>query len=194
MSEDASSENRKVSLAQSDQSQGSRKVTKMLDPISLQAYTARKVSSFRKTSLLLSNLAAQAKSERSEPAPPTLFAVTMQNTYRTEPHPKEKFVASHVEKVIQGILRTYLEDQAYEPRKCALLAQTLTDIIKSRVKEMNMPRYKLICNVIIGQKRHQGVRCTSRCLWNSHLDSSASATYENSTLFASATVYGLYYE
>ena len=80
------------------------------------------------------------------------------------------------------------------PENVLLWLKSLSDVIKSRVKEMNFPRYKIICNVVIGQRQHQAIRFASRCLWNSNLVSCASASYENSTLFAIATVYGLYYD
>ena len=164
-----------------------RRASKMLDPNSLQAAAAasrRRGSIWRRPSVALS-----FRTDRTDPP-----LTRLQNTYRTEPHPRERFFPSEIRKVMENILRSYLEGEAYEPTKCAHLTQSLTDVIKTRVKQMNMPRYKIVCNVIIGQKQHQAIRCASRCLWNHSLDNCASASFENSTLFAMATVYGVYFE
>ncbi len=162
----------------------------MIDAISLQAFTKRKLS--RRSTYFLS----AAASPKTDPAVPTQFGqfAPEQNTYRTEPKPSERFVPSQVQTIITSILESYLADEIYEPKKCAHLVQNLTDVIKSRVKEMNLPRYKIVCSVVIGQKRHQAVRCASRCLWNCSTDNSASGSYENATLFATATVYAFYFD
>ncbi|DBA67622.1 hypothetical protein WJX79_003344 [Trebouxia sp. C0005] len=48
--------------------------------------------------------------------------------------------------------------------------------------------------VTLGQKKGQAMRVVSRCLWDTHSDSSASELYENETLYCVCQVYGLYYE
>ena len=166
-----------------------RRMSRVADPAALQVLNHRRVSTWRRGSY-----APSLRTDRTDPSHMDGPLVRLQNTYRTDPDPKEKFAPRQVKKVVENILSSYLEGEAYDPRKCAHLAQSLTDVIKKRVKEMNLPRYKIVCNVVIGQKQHQAIRCASRCLWNDNLDNSASASFENSTLFAMATVYGLYYE
>ena len=51
-----------------------------------------------------------------------------------------------------------------------------------------------MCLVTIGSVEGQGIRVASRCLWDHETDSYASATFKNATLFAIATVFGIYYE
>ena len=53
---------------------------------------------------------------------------------------------------------------------------------------------QLVCIVNIGEKREQDVRIGSRCLWDANRDSFASAFYDNQYVFASATVYAIYFE
>lgn len=120
--------------------------------------------------------------------------VKLANTYRLAPAEDEKFVACKVEKVVHGIIESFLEGETYEAKRCSHLAQNLTDVIKNRLKEMHMPRYKIVCSVMIGQNADQCLRCSSRCLWNTDTDNYASATYKNNSLFAIANVYGLYFE
>ena len=70
----------------------------------------------------------------------------------------------------------------------------LGEVIKDRIKALRLTRYKLVCLVVIGQNTGQAVRHASRCLWDAHNDSFASASYVNSSLFATATVYAIYYD
>ncbi len=61
-------------------------------------------------------------------------------------------------------------------------------------KVLKIPRYKLIVQVTIGQRKDQGVRITSRCLWDTSTDQYASTHYQNEHIWASALVFGLYTE
>lgn len=45
--------------------------------------------------------------------------------------------------------------------------------------EMNLPRYKYVVQVVIGEQRGEGVRMGSRCFWDSETDNVASETYVN---------------
>lgn len=123
-----------------------------------------------------------------------VIPVRLQNTYRMHPESKEKFNAGPVEKIMKSVLESYLEGEVYEHKMCANLAQNLSDVIKSRVKDLGFPRYKLVCNVLIGENSSQAVMMTSRCLWNSDTDNFAQARFSKGKLFAIATVFATYFE
>jgi hypothetical protein len=55
-------------------------------------------------------------------------------------------------------------------------------------------RYKLISIVTIGEKKDQGVRVGSRCVWDKDRDNFASAMFENTHIYAVGMVYAVYYE
>ena len=120
--------------------------------------------------------------------------VKLQNTYKLGPEDNEKFSSDKVEKALKSILESFLVDEEYEARKCASMVQNLSDVIKARVKDMHFPRYKIVCNVMIGQNTGQGVRSASRALWETKTDNFACASYQNSSLFAIAMVHGIYFE
>lgn len=67
-------------------------------------------------------------------------------------------------------------------------------VIKAKVKELMIPRYKIICLVHIGQMGDQSIRIGSRCLWDHVNDSFACSEFKNNSLYAIASVYGVYYE
>ena len=42
-----------------------------------------------------------------------------------------------------------------------------------------MPRYKIVCQVTLGQRKDQGMRFCSRCLWDTNTDNYATASFKN---------------
>mmetsp|Transcript_20611 Transcript_20611/g.40814 ORF Transcript_20611/g.40814 Transcript_20611/m.40814 type:complete len:175 (-) Transcript_20611:216-740(-) len=73
------------------------------------------------------------------------------------------------------------------------LTKEISDKIKQKCKaELNIPRYKIIVQVTIGQMKNQGVSVGSRCLWDTATDNYASARFQNQYIWASAVVFGIY--
>lgn len=135
---------------------------------------------------------ARKSSMRSEKvAKPT---VKFENTYRTEPEDGKVFMPTRVENMMKETLERKLRTVKYTPDGCRIIATELTADIKSKVKAMEFPRYKIVCNVIITENKRQGLEIASRCVWNKDTDNFASYTYRNPTLIAVANVYGVYFE
>ncbi|CAH1775094.1 unnamed protein product [Owenia fusiformis] len=151
----------------------------------------RRISSYGRERRLSSSDRSGGLTSRPEPVP---TIVKVQNTYQMEPTTNNKFNPSRVEKVALSILDTYLDCEDYNGKKMSHLSQTLSEMIKNRVKEMNFPRYKIVCVVTIGQNCGQDFRSASRCLWDRDNDTFATVTFKNSSLFAIANVYATYFE
>ncbi|NWS71876.1 TC1D4 protein, partial [Crotophaga sulcirostris] len=118
----------------------------------------------------------------------------LENTYRMRPDEGCKFDAGQVQQVLEGALAGTLGTTVYTPQGSALLAQSLAELLRSRVKEVVPPRYKVVCHVLLGQQGQQSLLVASRALWDPESDSFASTTFSNSSLFAVATVHGVYFE
>ncbi|NXS84370.1 TC1D4 protein, partial [Erpornis zantholeuca] len=118
----------------------------------------------------------------------------LENTYRMGPDKGCKFNAEQVQRVLEGTLASALGTTVYSPQGSASLAQSLTELLQSRAKEVVPPRYKLVCHVVLGQQGQQSLVVASRGLWDPETDSFASATFSNASLFAVATVHGVYFE
>ncbi|KAK3577543.1 hypothetical protein CHS0354_026511 [Potamilus streckersoni] len=118
--------------------------------------------------------------------------IQYENTYRMEP--PRMFRSDKARLIIDDVLKTNLEERKYDPIECSLLAKTLAEEIKIKVKELNFERYKILSVVTIGQRADQGVRVGSRFLWDADRDSFAAGSFSNKHLFAVATVFALYYE
>ncbi|XP_077306929.1 dynein light chain Tctex-type 4 [Lithobates pipiens] len=128
------------------------------------------------------------------PLYPPIREIRYENTYKTGPDQGCGFNLSQAQRVLETVLRNYLADTDYSAVTSGQRAQNLSDLIRSRMKEQCPPRYKVVCNVIVGQMGNQGLRVASRSLWDPQTDNFASATYCNATLFAVAMVHGSYYE
>lgn len=69
-----------------------------------------------------------------------------------------------------------------------------SQVIRARVKDLMIPRYKIVVLVHIGQLTGQSMQISSRCLWDASNDTFASYSFKNSSLFGVATVYAVYFE
>ncbi|XP_021260759.1 tctex1 domain-containing protein 4 [Numida meleagris] len=118
----------------------------------------------------------------------------LENTYRMWPEEGCRFNAGRVQRVLEGALAGVLGDTAYSPQGSAVLVQGLAELLRGRVKEVVPPRFKLVCHVLLTQRGQQSMLVASRALWDPESDSFASATFHNASLFAVATVHGVYFE
>ncbi|XP_041359204.1 dynein light chain Tctex-type 5-B-like [Gigantopelta aegis] len=118
--------------------------------------------------------------------------IRLENTYQLTPI--KRFPNLKIQQLIKDSMEAYLSEERYEPELCRQMSRTLSEVIKARVKELVIPRYKIICVVHIGQLASQGMRVSSRCLWDAGSDTFASFEYRNRSLYAIGCVYGIYYE
>lgn len=120
--------------------------------------------------------------------------VRLENTYKIDPDEGKEFRAKQVEKVVTDILEKELSIEKYDKERCKNITCDLTVLIKNKIKSLGFTRYKIICNVVIGQCSDQGVAMASQSIWNPTTDNYACASYKNSSLFAVALVHAAYYE
>ena len=130
----------------------------------------------------------------SKEGAPTAPSIKYENTYRMEPDDEMKFKVKPVEDIIKNVLKTHLCEVDYKQIYLTDLPSELAALIKERVKDLKMARYKVVCHVVLGEAGSNTVRTASRCIWNCSTDNYASATYENKTLYAQGTVYGIYFD
>ncbi|KAG8437011.1 hypothetical protein GDO86_007916 [Hymenochirus boettgeri] len=118
--------------------------------------------------------------------------IQYENTYKTGPEDGCRFPTCKIKKVLETTLNSYLADTKYMPMTCGQLALSLSDFIRNKLKDLIPSRYKLICNVFLGQMGNQGFMVASRSLLDTN--NFVSAAYANSSLFAVAIAHGIYYE
>ena len=74
---------------------------------------------------------------------------------------------------------------------CVAFIHSIRDVLETRKsahfllsrgfpsEQCNIPRYKIVVQVTLGQMKDQGVRVASRCLWDTQTDNYASVEYSN---------------
>eukprot|EP01035_Chromulina_nebulosa_P041273 gene41273-55820_t len=106
---------------------------------------------------------------------------------------KEKIPVATMKDIIKQVLNEKMASLvSYEGDKCNETARNMADTIKSRLKHCGYDRYKYVVQVIIGERREQGVRMGSRCFWDSNTDNQASEYITNDHVFCTATAYAIY--
>ena len=115
---------------------------------------------------------------------------SFQNTFQVDP--PSLFNPSKVKHILEKELK-FLENVDYEPEQARHTAIDLANSIKSQVKSL-FPRYKTVVQVTIGGKGSQGIKVVSKFFWDQERDNYASHTVTSSSIFAVATVYGLYHD
>src|SRR5688572_647639 len=86
------------------------------------------------------------------------------NEFQIKPKQKEKFKPGKAKEMIQEILGSTLKSQkSYNPDAAQTLSKTIAENVKDKLKELNLPRYKYIVQVTIGEQKGQGVRVGCKC-------------------------------
>ncbi|KAK6188710.1 hypothetical protein SNE40_004836 [Patella caerulea] len=116
----------------------------------------------------------------------------LQPTYRMSP--TNRFVSSEAYRIIKDVLNNHLDGFQYNSKFCQTLSTLLSDDIKDQVKRLNFGRHKIVVNIVLGERKEQGVMVCSRCAWDVKTDTFATYTYKNKTMFCTASVYGVYME
>ncbi|XP_071346881.1 dynein light chain Tctex-type 5 [Trachinotus anak] len=118
--------------------------------------------------------------------------VTMENTYQMGPY--KRFPVGVVTDILTDVLTSYLQEEKYEVEWSQKMTKTICEVIRARVKDLMIPRYKIVVLVHIGQLNGQSMQMSSRCLWDASNDTFTSYSFKNSSLFGMATVYAVYFE
>eukprot|EP00892_Ulva_mutabilis_P007690 jgi/Ulvmu1/5293/UM022_0087.1 len=114
-------------------------------------------------------------------------------TYQVKPTYTHKFKEKEVREIIQAVLKNKLTGSAYNADATSALTREIADDIKQELKDKDWPRYKYVVHVVIGEQKGEGLQIACRAFWDSNTDAIAKEVFENKSLFAVATAYGVYY-
>lgn len=115
-------------------------------------------------------------------------------TYQLEPKEDERFFPSKVKAIIQDVMNEKLKGMVFDANKSAEVTEELSQSIRTKVKELKIPRYKVGVQVFYGELKGQGIRVASKCLWDPNFDNWASFTFSNETIHCTGIVFGVYME
>ncbi|XP_077471990.1 dynein light chain Tctex-type 5-A-like isoform X1 [Stigmatopora argus] len=120
------------------------------------------------------------------------LVVTLENTYQMGP--RKRFPTPAILAILKDVLPSYLEEEKYEVEWSRQMSKTLCEVIRARMKELMIRRYKIVVLVHIGQLAGQSMQISSRCLWDPATDTFASWSFKNTSLYCVASVYAVYFE
>lgn len=92
---------------------------------------------------------------------------------------REKVPVTAMKEIISNALTEKLNNALYDGEKCTEAAKYLADNIRNRLKSLGYDRYKFLVQVVIGERREQGVYFGTRTFWDSNTDNQASESFVN---------------
>ena len=103
--------------------------------------------------------------------------------YDIRPNLKDRFSKKTTLDIIQTTLENKIKEkmpEKYNHEDAMNLNREICDSIRDQLKDKeNCKRYKIFVHCIIGEKRGQGIKIGSKCLWDSFSDRAVSASWEN---------------
>lgn len=118
--------------------------------------------------------------------------VFYENTYKMVPDCR--IHEGKVREIILAVLKENIKETNYDANMGGQKCQLISEIIKERIKHLNMDRFKIICMVMIGQINDQSMLVTSRCLWDHRFDNSVSVEFKIGNIIAVGLVFAVYAE
>ncbi|KAM9796549.1 tctex1 domain-containing protein 2 [Syngnathus acus] len=115
------------------------------------------------------------------------------DSYLIRPNYQHKFKSAVVKECIRETVKARLFEVQFDPDEVAELTRSVADCVKDKVKNLGFDRYKLVVQVTIGEQRGQGVKMSSRCLWDADTDNYAEDIFMNESLFCAVVVFGSYF-
>ncbi|XP_048246840.1 dynein light chain Tctex-type protein 2B-like isoform X2 [Haliotis cracherodii] len=98
-----------------------------------------------------------------------------------------------VKEMIHVVLSEHLTGKVYNSEETTELTKTISDEIKTKLKDLGYDRYKFIVQVVIGEQRGEGVKMACRCFWDSDTDNYAQDIFMNDSIFCVAAAFGVFY-
>lgn len=151
----------------------------------------------RVTPRLTPSASAISSRHQNEPLLTSKRAIPGQRSYNTVQilEADRMFKLQLVETCAHQVLKCKLDNVTYNANVCRELSQVIAGAVMDRLKSFSLSQYKLVCIVSIGSlKDRPAMQFGSRCLWNKATDNFVSVKYTNSSVFAVAMIYGLYFD
>ncbi|MFH4981410.1 hypothetical protein AB6A40_008119 [Gnathostoma spinigerum] len=114
-----------------------------------------------------------------------------QSGFFLRPTKQERFRTAVGKRILEETLSENLAAKKFD-NEVSTLSNKLGAIISDKLKGLDLPHYKYIVHIVIGEQRGQGVRIGGGCVWDGDTDFSVNLTYTNNWLFCEAIVYAVY--
>lgn len=131
--------------------------------------------------------------EMASAPPPVASGIPLSNN-PVLPQFRKRFKPKQAESVIHEVLQEKLKGKVYAVDQVTALTKEISEAVKAQLlKELDIPRYKVIVQVVICEQKGEGVNMGCRCLWDPDSDSMAVGQFSNDTIFCSATAFAIYH-
>lgn len=156
----------------------------------------RRRSTFKNIALSMTNTLALRRPTRAKLDPAELPKPTVkyENTYKLKPDEGKVFNSCHTRNLITNLLNAHLKDIKYDADNSASMACDVANMVKNHMKQTHLPRYKFVCQAVIGQCKDQGVEAASRAVWDTSTDNYTCVSFSNESIFAFVIVHAIYFE
>ena len=120
-----------------------------------------------------------------------------ERNYEIRPKLIVKFSKDKVYGILDSVLKQKMEEmkEKYNHDQAMQLNKEICDEIKNQLKDpkLNFKRYKILVHCIIGEKKGQGIKIGTRCMWDTTCDAAVSASWESEYTYAFVIAYGVYF-
>lgn len=80
----------------------------------------------------------------------------------------------------------------YSSKEVGEWCRQIVNDINRHIKELAIPRYKHIVQIMLSEQTGAGCRYLARCHWDASCDSKISEQYKSETIVCIVTVFGVY--
>uniref|UniRef100_A0AC35TWG4 Tctex1 domain-containing protein 2 n=1 Tax=Rhabditophanes sp. KR3021 TaxID=114890 RepID=A0AC35TWG4_9BILA len=116
----------------------------------------------------------------------------MDGGFVLRPNFQDKFRSTMGKKILSEVCTQILSDKTYEKATMEDSSKIVAEVVREKLKELNLPRYKFIVEVIVAEARGQGMCVNSACMWDSDTDNVVNHLYTNTNLFCEAIIFAVF--
>ncbi|CAG9336191.1 unnamed protein product [Blepharisma stoltei] len=118
------------------------------------------------------------------------------DAYSSKPSYKDKFCPLKAKEIIKEIVERQIgPEDKYQGRNNTNVNPfplAIAEEVRAALKEGHANRYKIMVQVVVGEKLGQGVRMGSKCFWDEETDNAAWFSYSNDFMFCVVSVFASY--
>jgi len=100
------------------------------------------------------------------------------------------FVVDEVSNIIKESIESTIGSQSYQQAKINTWTSNIVEAILNSLTKLNKP-FKYIVSCVIMQKNGAGLHTASSCFWDNTTDGSCTVRWENKSMYAIVSVFGL---
>lgn len=94
--------------------------------------------------------------------------------------------------VTPSLIHFFFKGKEYSSKDVSSWCRQIVNDINRRIRDLEIPRYKHIVQIMLGEQTGAGCRYIARCHWDASCDSKVTEQYKSETIICIVTVFGVY--